>query len=36
METAKKDVIPFLKRKDVLNDWTKEYFLHWIKRMEFC
>ncbi|NGX43075.1 MAG: hypothetical protein K940chlam7_01366 [Chlamydiae bacterium] len=36
IETAKQDVIPFLKNPVIIDEWTKDYFKHWINRMEFC
>lgn len=36
IESAKQDVIPFLKDPAIINEWTKEYFKHWINSMEFC
>jgi predicted nucleotidyltransferase component of viral defense system len=36
IESAKQDVISFLKNPMVIDEWTKEYFKHWISSMEFC
>lgn len=36
IEAAKQDVIPYLKKPMIIEEWSKAFFKHWIQQMEFC
>jgi len=36
IESAKEDVIPFLKNPVIVDEWSKDYLKHWINQLQFC